>query len=101
MPCTVDYTEANLLRVSDVLAEQGTRMNSLKRQVSKARRYKSLAEDARILDHLGHKRYVEFVAERDELKTSIRSWATEVVEQLMEPKEEAVADARLATHLRR
>lgn len=95
----LDYTEANLLRVSDVLAEQERRMNSLKRQVSKARRYKSLAEDVRILDtHLGHKRYVEFGAERDELKTSIRSLeATESeLERLMEPKEEAVADARLA-----
>ena len=95
----LDYTEANLLRVSDVLAEQERRMNSLKRQVAKARRYKSLAEDVRILDtHLGHRRYVEFGAERDELKNSIRSLeATETeLERLMEPKEEAVADARLA-----
>ena len=94
----LDYTEANLLRVSDVLAEQERRMNSLKRQVSKARRYKALSEDVRVLDtHLAHKRYVEFGAERDELKTSIRSLeATECeLERLMEPKEEAVADARL------
>jgi len=94
----LDYTEANLLRVSDVLAEQERRMNSLKRQVSKARRYKALSEDVRVLDtHMAHKRYVEFGAERAELKTSIRSLeATECeLERLMEPKEEAVADARL------
>ncbi len=37
----LDYTQANLLRVSDVLAEQERRMNSLRRQVAKARRYQS------------------------------------------------------------
>ncbi len=94
----LEFTEANLLRVSDVLAEQERRMNSLKRQVAKARRYQALAGDVRILDtHLGHKRFVEYSAERDELKTSIRSLeATETeLERLMAPKEEAVADARL------
>ncbi|MCW1916066.1 chromosome segregation protein SMC [Luteolibacter sp. GHJ8] len=93
----LEFTEANLLRVSDVLAEQERRMNSLKRQVAKARRYQALAGDVRILDtHLGHKKFVEFSAERDELKTSIRSLeATEAeLERLMAPKEEAVADAR-------
>ncbi|MEP4076568.1 chromosome segregation protein SMC [Haloferula sp.] len=94
----LDYTEANLLRVSDVLAEQERRMNSLKRQVSKARRYKNLAADVLVLDtHLGHRRFVEMSAERDEYRTSIRSLeATETeLERLMQPKEEAVADARL------
>src|SRR5688500_8380846 len=69
----LEYTEANLLRVADVLAEQDRRMNSLKRQVAKARRYQSLASDVRILDtHLGHKKFVEITAELGELKTSIR-----------------------------
>ncbi|WP_052574088.1 chromosome segregation protein SMC [Haloferula sp. BvORR071] len=93
----LEFTEANLLRVSDVLAEQERRMNSLKRQVAKARRYQALAGDVRVLDtHLAHKKFVEFTAERDELKTSIRSLeATESeLERLMAPKEEAVADAR-------
>ena len=94
----LEFTEANLLRVSDVIAEQERRMNSLKRQVAKARRYQALAGDVRILDtHLGHRKFVEMTAERDELRTSIRSLeATECeLERLMEPKEEAVADARL------
>ena len=94
----LEFTEANLLRVSDVIAEQERRMNSLKRQVAKARRYQALAGDVRILDtHMGHRKFVEMSAERDELKTSIRSLeATEAeLERLMEPKEEAVADARL------
>jgi energy-coupling factor transporter ATP-binding protein EcfA2 len=64
----LEYTEANLLRVSDVLAEQERRMNSLRRQVAKARRYQALAADTRVLDtHLGHKKFVELTAERDEL----------------------------------
>jgi len=70
----LEYTEANLLRVSDVLAEQERRMNSLKRQVSKARRYQALAADVRVLDtHHAHKRFVELSAEHEELKTSINS----------------------------
>ncbi len=94
----LEFTEANLLRVSDVLAEQERRMNSLKRQVAKARRYQALAGDVRILDtHLGHKRFVEMTAERDELKVSIRSLESQEfdLERQMAPKEEAVADARL------
>ncbi len=93
----LEYTEANLLRVSDVLAEQERRMNSLKRQVSKARRYQTLAADVRILDtHLAHKRFVEQGAELEELKNSIRSLEAneDKLERDMEPKELAVAEAR-------
>ena len=51
----LDYTQANLLRVSDVIAEQERRMNSLKRQVAKARRYQSLSKNLRVLDtHTSH-----------------------------------------------
>ena len=54
----LEYTEANLLRIGDVLAEQERRINSLKRQVSKARRYQALAKDTKVLDtHLSHRRF--------------------------------------------
>ena len=95
----LEYTEANLLRVSDVLAEQERRMNALRRQVAKARRYQTLATDVRVLDtHLGHKKFIEMNAEAAELRTSIRSLeATETdLERKMQPKEEAVAEAREA-----
>jgi chromosome segregation protein len=95
----LEYTEANLLRVSDVLAEQERRMNSLKRQVAKARRYQALAADTRVLDtHLGHKKFVELTAERDELLTSIRGLEVRDTELEMQlpAKEEAVAEARAA-----
>jgi chromosome segregation protein len=93
----LEYTEANLLRVSDVLAEQERRMNSLKRQVAKARRYQAIAADTRVLDsHLGHKKFVELTAERDELLTSIRGLEVRDTELEMQlpAKEEAVAQAR-------
>ena len=93
----LEFTEANLLRVSDVLAEQERRMNSLKRQVAKARRYQALALDTRVLDtHLGHRRFVELTAERDELRTSIRSLEVRDTELEMQlpAKEEAVREAR-------
>ena len=98
----LEYTEANLLRVSDVLAEQERRMNSLKRQVAKARRYQALAADTRILDtHLGHRKFIELTAERDELLTSIRGLEvrdTELSTQLP-AKEEAVNEARAAARV--
>jgi chromosome segregation protein len=95
----LEYTEANLLRVSDVLTEQERRMNSLKRQVAKARRYQALAADTRVLDsHLAHRKYVELTAERDELLTSIRGLEVRDTELEMQlpKKEEAVSEARAA-----
>ena len=51
--------------MNDVLEEQERRINSLKRQVSKARRYQALANDVKILDtHFSHKRFSEQSAER-------------------------------------
>ncbi len=93
----LEFTEANLLRVSDVLAEQERRMNSLKRQVAKARRYQALAADTRVLDtHLGHKKFVELTAERDELTVSVRGLEVRDTELAMQlpAKEEAVTEAR-------
>jgi len=98
----LEYTEANLLRVSDVLAEQERRMNSLRRQVAKARRYQALAADTRVLDsHLSHRKFVELTAERDELLTSIHGLEvrdTELSQQLP-AREEAVAHAREAARM--
>ncbi len=93
----LEFTEANLLRVSDVLAEQERRMNSLRRQVAKARRYQALAADTRVLDtHLSHRKFVQLTAERDELVVSIRGLEVRDTELEMQlpAKEEAVKDAR-------
>ena len=95
----LEYTEANLLRVSDVLVEQERRMNSLKRQVAKARRYQTLAKDAQVLDsHLAHRKFVDLNAQKDEFSTSIHGLearGTELERQL--PIKEADVDKARAT----
>lgn len=93
----LEYTEGNLLRVSDVLAEQERRMNSLKRQVSKARRYQALAKDVTILDtHLSHRLWERLTAERAELLTSLSSLfkSRDAIEQDLPKFESAVVEAR-------
>jgi chromosome segregation protein len=98
----LDFTEANLLRVSDVLAEQERRMNSLRRQVAKARRYQALAADTRVLDsHLSHRKFVQLTAERDELVVSIRGLEVRDTELEMQlpAKEEAVTETRAAARV--
>ena len=93
----LEYTEGNLLRVSDVLAEQERRMNSLKRQVSKARRYQALAKDVTILDtHLSHRLWERLSAERAELLTSLSYLfkGRDSIEQDLPKFESAVVEAR-------
>ncbi|MDB4265326.1 chromosome segregation protein SMC [bacterium] len=93
----LEYTEGNLLRVSDVLAEQERRMNSLKRQVSKARRYQALAKDVTILDtHLSHRLWQRLTAERSELLVSLSSLFKNrnAIETDLPQSEAAVVNAR-------
>ena len=93
----LEYTEGNLLRVSDVLAEQERRINSLKRQVSKARRYQSLAKDVTILDtHLSHRLWQRLSGEREELLVSLSSLfkKRDGFENELPQKEAAVVNAR-------
>ena len=93
----LEYTEGNLLRVSDVLAEQERRMNSLKRQVAKARRYQSLAKDVTVLDtHLSHRLWQRLTAERAEYLISLSSLFKnrDVIETDLPQSEAAVVDSR-------
>jgi len=46
----LEYTEANLVRVEDIIREVKRQIGSLQRQVGKARRYKALTEEVRLLD---------------------------------------------------
>lgn len=93
----LEYTEANLLRTGDVIAEQERRMNSLRRQVSKARRYQELSGSVNILDtHLSHKHWGEFKASESELAANLKSLEREVdvLEYELPARETAVTENR-------
>lgn len=70
----LEYTEANLLRVTDVLSEMKRQMATMHRQATKARRYQELHEDVLVLDsHLSYRKYQHMSAEKSELTTSVNS----------------------------
>ncbi len=70
----LDYTESNLVRVSDIIAELSRQRDSLQRQANKARRYRELLDDLTTLDtHFAHRQYRELEAEQAELKNSIQA----------------------------
>ena len=70
----LDYTEANLVRIRDVIAENERQIRSLSRQASKAKRYQGLFDDVKTLElHLSHKQWRELRAEKSELNTSARA----------------------------
>src|ERR1700761_1309352 len=46
----LEYTEANLLRVTDIIKEVKRQIGSLQRQAGKARRYRALYEELQVLD---------------------------------------------------
>ena len=71
----LEYTEANLLRVTDIIKEVKRQIGSLQRQAGKARRYQELMSDLRVMDtHLSYRTYRN-------LETSIQG-LTESIEQI-------------------
>ena len=94
----LEYTEANLLRLTDILAEVRRQMNSLQRQAAKARRYQTLLNDTRVLDtHLSFKHFTELAAQKHELDTSIASLKRQlsVLEEQLAGRESALDASRL------
>ncbi len=93
----LEYTEANLLRVTDIIEEVKRQINSLNRQANKARRYQELLTDVKVLDvHYSHRQFIELDAEKSELTNSIQSLGTTIVKfqsQTVE-KEKAIVEAR-------
>ena len=60
----LEATEANLLRVTDIIREVKRQIGSLQRQAGKARRYQGLISDLRTLEtHHAHRQFVELNGE--------------------------------------
>src|SRR5213596_3953819 len=68
----LEATEANLLRISDIIKEVKRQIGSLQRQAGKARRYQALLADLQILDtHHSHQQLNELQSEADESRTEV------------------------------
>ncbi|MCG8599230.1 MAG: chromosome segregation protein SMC [Verrucomicrobiales bacterium] len=94
----LDYTEANLVRIRDVIAENERQIRSLSRQASKAKRYQSLFDDVKTLElHLNHKQWRELIAEKSEMNTSINALRLQQdeMEDKIEKRQAEMASARV------
>jgi chromosome segregation protein len=69
----LEATEANLLRIGDIIKEVKRQIGSLQRQAGKARRYQALHEDLRVLDtHYSRKQLEMLEADFARCQTEIR-----------------------------
>ncbi|RKX35802.1 MAG: chromosome segregation protein SMC, partial [Verrucomicrobia bacterium] len=70
----LEHTEANLLRLADVVREVKRQIISLQRQAGKARRYKDLADEVRGLDlYVTRERLGEYTQKTDELANELQA----------------------------
>jgi chromosome segregation protein len=93
----LEYTDANLLRLTDIMKEVKRQIGSLQRQAGKARRYRALYEELRVLDlHLSFRTSEQLkadIAQADELVEKLRSVQVSLEEQI-ESQEFGLADQR-------
>jgi chromosome segregation protein len=68
----MEYTQANLQRVNDIVAELERRVDSLERQVKKAEKYKKLKAEMRSVElHTQSHRYLELLAQKKVLEAQL------------------------------
>ncbi len=95
----LEHTEANLIRITDILREVKRQIGSLQRQAGKARRYKALQNDLQILDtHLGKRRFDTLDTELAEAVREMET-LTEQIDELssgVNTREQDVVSKRLA-----
>lgn len=93
----LEQTDANLLRLSDVIRELHRQIGSLQRQAGKARRYKELQAELRKLDCFTTVRRIGEIHDRIkslEAQTATAAAAAAELRDQVETGEQGVADAR-------
>ncbi|MBV8898501.1 MAG: AAA family ATPase, partial [Verrucomicrobia bacterium] len=93
----LEYTDANLVRLADIMKEVKRQIGSLQRQANKARRYRALLEEVRVLDlHLCRRNQDELAAamvQAEQEAARLRSRQRSLEEQV-ESEEFGLADQR-------
>jgi chromosome segregation protein len=94
----IDYTQQNLLRVTDIVQELGKQLEALARQAKKAEKYRKLKEETREIElHKAAHRRLELHAEGNLLCAKLESLGQEERQSLerIRQEEEAIGARRL------
>ena len=93
----LEYTEANLVRITDIIKEVKRQIISLQRQAGKARRYKELFDQLKALDtRLARHKYDLLNAELSGLESQIANFVhqSDAFDAQIAEKEQQIADLR-------
>src|SRR5215210_7793681 len=94
----LEATEANLIRVMDIIREVKRQIGSLQRQAGKARRYQALVSDVRLLDtHSSRRKFDRLESQRQAVRDKVVQLrdTQELRERDVAEQEEHVASQRL------